>query len=230
MCAGNVAFAIGEVVKTYGRRGMIVANNTDERRDGNGNLLETYEWDSFWVEHTEDAIAPRVLYIGDSISIPTRVELNRLLDGMMRVDSISTSKALDNPSFVETVRVFVRQQPKPYDIILFNNGLHGWHLNDSEAYIREYRHIITELRTLLTGASWTLLLTTYIADPKRNQRVICRNAAVRDMAEKNHMKMIDLYAPTSICSDLLSEDGVHWRAEGYHLLAETILHSFLPTS
>ena len=101
-------------------------NNTYESRDGSGHLLETYEWDSFWVEHTEDAIAPRILYIGDSISIPTRVELNRLLGGRIRVDSVSTSKALDNPALIETIRVFQVSSQNPmmlsYSIMVCMDG------------------------------------------------------------------------------------------------------------
>ena len=38
--------------------------------------LETFEWDNVWYEHTEDVVAKRFLYIGDSISVGTRGWIN----------------------------------------------------------------------------------------------------------------------------------------------------------
>ena len=36
--------------------------------------LEKYEWDNTWLEQTSDAVKPRVLYIGDSISGGIRLQ------------------------------------------------------------------------------------------------------------------------------------------------------------
>ena len=74
--------------------------DTYERRDGS-SPLETFEWDSVWMEHAEDTAAPRLLYIGDSISIPTRAHLNRIFGEAARVDGFATSKAADNPFFAD---------------------------------------------------------------------------------------------------------------------------------
>ena len=64
---------------------------------------ETIEWDQFWLEHTEDADSARVLYIGDSISVPSRAALNGNAGGKVRVDGLAASKALDNPWFQNTI-------------------------------------------------------------------------------------------------------------------------------
>ena len=188
----------------------------------NGTVtLETYEWDQTWIENTEDLVSPRVLYIGDSISIPTRVKLNGTFGGKLRVDGFASSKAADHPFFTESVRLFAAQQAAPYRAVLFNNGLHGWHLDDADAYPRHYERMVTELRALFPQAAFLLLTTTPAADPDRDARVRCRNAAAVKIAEAHGLQTVDLYHADPAPASYLSADGVHFTDEGYRILAGT---------
>lgn len=184
--------------------------------------LETYEWDQTWIENTEDLTSPRVLYIGDSISIPTRARLNEIFGGKLRVDGFASSKAADHPFFTESVRLFAAQQAAPYRAVLFNNGLHGWHLDDADAYPRCYERVITELRALFPQAAFLLLLTTPVADPERDARVRSRNAAAAKIAESYGLQTVDLYHADPALGSYLSADGVHFTDEGYRILAGTV--------
>ena len=184
--------------------------------------LETYEWDQTWIENTEDLASPRVLYIGDSISIPTRVKLNETFGGKLRVDGFASSKAADHPFFTESVRLFAAQQAAPYRAVLFNNGLHGWHLDDADAYPRHYERVITELRALFPQAAFLLLMTTPVADPERDERVRCRNRAAAKIAEAYGLPTVDLYHADPELASYLSADGVHFTDEGYRILAGTV--------
>ena len=188
----------------------------------NGTVtLETYEWDQTWIENTEDHTAPRVLYIGDSILIPTRVKLNGTFGGKIRVDGFASSKAADHPFFVESVRLFAAQQAAPYRAVLFNNGLHGWHLDDADAYPHHYERTVKELRALFPQAAFLLLLTTPVADAERDARVLCRNRAAARIAETYGLHTVDLYHADPALASYLSADGVHFTDDGYRILAGT---------
>ena len=184
--------------------------------------LETFEWDSTWFEHTEDLTTPRVLYIGDSISHATRKALNSLSGGRLLFDGLATSKALDHPCYEDTVRLVAKQQSNRKHV-LFNNGLHGFHLDDELAYAKHYEQKIKFFLSEFPDAKLTLLLTTHVADPERDLRVQARNHEVLRLAEKYSLNVIDLYSVSLTYAELLSEDGVHWQAEGYRYLANVIL-------
>ena len=91
--------------------------------------LETYEWENVWWDHPEDKETPRAVYIGDSISCGIRSVFQPESKGI-RLDGFGTSKAVDHQWFQKTLHLFAMQSPKP-KAVLFNNGLHGWHLDDA---------------------------------------------------------------------------------------------------
>ena len=103
-----------------------MSNYTYEERDIK-TPLETYEWDNVWFEHTEIETPDRVLYIGDSISCATRTVATELSGYSVIFDGFGTSKGLDNPYYKPSLKAFAIQEPRR-DAIIFNNGLHGWHL------------------------------------------------------------------------------------------------------
>ena len=117
-----------------------MSNYTYEERDVK-TPLETYEWDNVWFEHTEIDTPDRVMYIGDSISCVTRKAATAASENKLLFDGFGTSKALDNAYFKESVRIFAAQQGKRRAIV-FNNGLHGWHLDDSTEYAEYYESFV----------------------------------------------------------------------------------------
>ncbi len=182
--------------------------------------LETFEWDSPWWEHTENKNAPRVLYIGDSISHGTRPVLNKLAEGKILFDGFATSKALDNPYFAKSLELFMAQEESKTAII-FNNGLHGWHLDD-EQYKSYYREMLTFLKK--QGVPVYVLLTTNLPkDEEQNKRVITRNNIAKEVANELNCKVIDLYSASLNCTELYLGDGVHMKEAGYTALAKEIL-------
>ena len=186
--------------------------------ENKNNRLEKYEWDTVWWECADTAGIPRVLYIGDSISCATRRFANEAAGHGIFFDGFGTSKAVDNPYFAESVRLFAHQQGERA-VILFNNGLHGWHLEDETAYKQYYEQFLQFLMAEFECTPIVLLLTTAVADEKRNARVVTRNRMVTELAEAYQLPVVDLYAITHQHRDLLSHDGVHLTAEGYKLLA-----------
>lgn len=184
--------------------------------------LEKFEWDNVWWEQADVTGVPRVLYIGDSISCATRCVATAAAEGKIFFDGFGTSKAVDNPYFSESVRLFAQQQGER-EVIIFNNGLHGWHLDDDTEYIQYYEQLVKFLLSEFGATPIVLILTTAIADEKRNARVIKRNNAVVKLAAAYNLSVVDLYSVVNEHRELLAPDGVHLIPEGYKLLASALL-------
>ena len=185
--------------------------------------LETYEWDNVWWDQADKDDVTRVLYIGDSISCGTRRVATEMA-GDLYFDGLGTSKAVDNPYFFDTVSIFGHQQASR-SAVLFNNGLHGWHLDDETEYKAYYDKLVQFLMTEFESTPVYLLYTTHVADKSRDERVVKRNKAVLEIADKYGLQVIDLYTPVFENPQFLSADGVHLTKEGYQLLATTILNA-----
>ena len=186
--------------------------------------LETYEWDHVWWEHAKTTGVPRVLYIGDSISCGTRRIATEVAEQTIFFDGYGTSKAVDNPFFCESLRMMARQQGERA-VILFNNGLHGFHLDDLTDYRYWYEEMIRFLQKEFEGTPLVLLLSTHVIKEARDSRVVIRNGVVKELAEKYGLPTVDLYTLTKEHEDLLSGDGVHFTKEGYQLIATTLVET-----
>lgn len=188
----------------------------------NGTPLETYEWDNVWIEQTANLDGKRVLYIGDSISCGTRNIATSLSEGRYLFDGFGTSKALDNPFLFDSIRLFVSQLTKT-ETVIFNNGLHGWHLNDETEYPEFYEKAIKFLLSEFEGKKIFLVLTTSVADSDREKRVKARNKSVCELAEKYALPVIDLYSTSVKYKNFRIDDGVHYISDGYRKFAAEIL-------
>ena len=186
-------------------------------------VYETYEWDNTWIEHAGDSNRKRVLYIGESISCGTRHIATNLTDCRILFDGFGTSKALDNPYFEDMLRLFAAQESRR-DAVLFNNGLHGFHLDDKTEYRNDYDKMVQFLLSEFRNTPVFILLTTHVADEAQNKRVILRNLAATEVAKKYHLPTIDLYSVSAAMPDQLT-DGVHFTQSGYQALAQTILNA-----
>ncbi len=184
--------------------------------------LETYEWDNVWIQRTDDKKSSRVLYIGDSISCALRVFGNGVTKEEILIDSFGTSKAIDNAYFWDALRLFSLQEGHR-DIVLFNNGLHGWHLDDEKDYPVYYERMLCKILDEFKDSKVVIVLTTAVAKEERHERVKVRNGFVKAIAGKYGLDIIDLYEISSENMDLLGDDGVHFTADGYQKISEYLV-------
>ena len=184
--------------------------------------LETYEWDNVWIEQTNNDIANRVLYIGDSISCGTRNIATSISENTYLFDGFGTSKALDNPFLFDSIHLFAQQLTKT-ETVIFNNGLHGWHLDDTTKYHEFYEKAIKFLLSEFEGKKLFLVLTTSVEDDEREKRVIARNNVVKELSDKYNLPTIDLYSVSIENKSLRCDDGVHFSRDGSTKFAEKIL-------
>ena len=197
-------------------------NEFTYENQNNQNTYETYEWDNTWIDHANDTTAKRVLYIGDSISCGIRRIATELTNQKIFFDGFGTSKGIDNPYLTDSIKSFANQEGKR-DAVLFNNGLHGWHLDDEEEYKEYYEKVIVSLLEYFKATPILIVLTTYIEDKEREKRVVVRNKAAKKIAEKYNLPVIDLYTEAKQNKEYLSSAGVHFLEKGYVNLANKII-------
>ncbi len=183
--------------------------------------LETYEWDNTWWEKTADTEHTRVLYIGDSISCGTRRFGNMNANGEILFDGFGTSKAIDNPFFKESVLLFARQQAHR-EVILFNNGLHGFHIGKEE-YAKLYADFVDFLKENFPGTPIVLVLTTDVRErPETTKKVEERNEAVIEIAKEKSVFTADLCTVSREIKSMHT-DAFHFTDEGYGVLADSLI-------
>jgi hypothetical protein len=92
-------------------------------------------------------------------------------------------------------------------VVLFNNGLHGWHLDDDAQYLYYYEKAVKFLLDEFKDAPIVIVLTTSVADEEREQRVKRRNEVAAKIAEKYRLSIIDLYSISAKFSEFRIHDS-----------------------
>ena len=182
---------------------------------------ENYEWDNVWWDTTGNVDSYRALYIGDSISCATRRIATAATEGKILFDGFGTSKALDNQYFIPTLRMFCEQEGHR-EVIFFNNGLHGWHLSEDE-YAEYYEKTVRFILNEYKGTPLAVVLTTFVVNSERNERVIARNEKACAIAEKYGLDVVDLYAVSQSVKEYIKPDGVHFSEEGSKAFAAALI-------
>ena len=183
--------------------------------------LETYEWDNVWWEQAPKSGATRVLYIGDSISCAMRRKATAKSENTILFDGFGTSKALDNPYFTSALKLFAEQE-RERKVVIFNNGLHGWHLTEEE-YAVYYEKMLNFLLEEYENTVIAVVLTTAITDKERNERVKARNEKAIALAKKYNLPIIDLYSVSKENISLICGDGVHFTDKGYDVMVDYLV-------
>jgi Lysophospholipase L1 and related esterases len=183
--------------------------------------LERYEWCDFWWEEAENDLKPRVLLIGDSITRGYRQYVNRLLKEIALVDMLATSRAVDNPALKQEIDYILGQNPVGYQVVHFNNGLHGFHV-DNDDYKIYLEDILLHIKNRLGHNRIILATSTPVLkqgslnelDSHLNSKVLGRNTIVQDLANKHQFEVNDLYASMYEKSEYRLNDGFHFNNDG----------------
>ncbi|PJB61368.1 MAG: SGNH/GDSL hydrolase family protein [Armatimonadetes bacterium CG_4_9_14_3_um_filter_66_14] len=178
---------------------------------------------------------PRVLLIGDSISMGYTLPVRELLKGKANVHRIPTN---GGPTLrgLESLKRWLGDGK--WDVIHFNWGLHDLRLDDAGKYqvpLDEYAKNLKELVKQLkaTGAKLVWCSTTPVPEkctpPRKNADVIAYNAAAKKIMDDNGIAIDDLYAfALPKIKELQLPDNVHFGPEGSAELAKAVVASLQP--
>lgn len=172
---------------------------------------------------------PRVLLIGDSISIGYTPHTTKLLE--------AKAKVTHHAGNAETTRNGLKMLPAwlkegPFDVIHFNWGL--WDLVDGGKMvpIDEYEKNLRELVKQLKETKAKLIWCSTTPVPEKNGRkrvdsdVVAYNAVARKIMDENKIPIDDLYdfAKPQLAKIQLKDD-VHFSKEGSQELAKQVAKS-----
>src|SRR5688572_20655360 len=91
---------------------------------------EAIEWCDIWISHANETNLPRVLLIGDSIARDYYPEVEKRLAGKAFVGRLATSRFVADPVLLKEIESVL--SGAKFDVILFNNGMHGWQHSEME--------------------------------------------------------------------------------------------------
>lgn len=181
-------------------------------------VREYHEWIQMRWLNERDAALPRVLLIGDSIVAGHVVRVHELLKERFCVDCFATSKHVTDAEYASDLEMML--QRKGYALIVFNNGLHGFEIDDA-LYAPAVRETLAELKTRTPRLAWrssTPMFKWPIQNGhpelgERTPRILRRNADALAEAQALNLPVLDLYEPMAGRPEFFS-DGCHCTSEG----------------
>lgn len=183
-----------------------------------------------FAEIADDPKLPRVLLIGDSISIGYTLAVRELLEGVANLHRVPTN-AGPTTRGIEKIDEWLGEGK--WDVIHFNWGLHDIKFMDDgqrqvslEAYRANLDSLVQRMRS--TGAKLIWANTTPVPDggvkPKRLPNDVIRyNAAAQDVMKQYQIPMDDLYSfALPVLSRIQQPVNVHFTELGSDALARCV--------
>src|SRR6478672_8013613 len=118
---------------------------------------ESIEWCDIWISHANETKLPRVLLIGDSIARDYYPEVEKRLAGKAFIARLTTSRFLADPVLLKEIELVLDQEK--FDVIHFNNGMHGWQHSEAE-YEKALPRFIKTIRSHARKAKLIWATTT----------------------------------------------------------------------
>jgi lysophospholipase L1-like esterase len=177
----------------------------------------------------DDPKLPRVLLIGDSISIGYTPETRKLLAGVANVHRVPQN---GGPTDTGVANIDKWLGSGKWDVIHFNWGLHdikldtGMHQVPIDQYEKNLRVLVKRMKA--TGAKLIWASTTPVPEgklsPKRdNQDVVAYNAVAKKIMQDEKIAINDLYAfALPRLKDIQRPVNVHFTDSGSAALAEQV--------
>jgi acyl-CoA thioesterase-1 len=178
---------------------------------------------------------PRVLLIGDSISIGYTIPVRELLRGKANVHRILTN---GGPTSNGVQHLSEWLGSGKWDVIHFNFGLHDLKIVEDgtrqvpiEQYERNLRELVSRMRQ--TGAKLIFASTTPVPDAKVNPArvnadVIAYNKVAAKVMRESGIRTDDLYSlALPNLATMQIPANVHYTPAGYQMLAGEVADSIL---
>jgi lysophospholipase L1-like esterase len=189
---------------------------------------EAIEWCDIWVSHANETKLPRVLLIGDSITRDYYPEVEKRLTGKAFVARLATSRFVADPVLLKEIELVLNQAK--FDVIHFNNGMHGWQHNEAE-YRKAFPGLIETIRAHAPEAKLIWASTTPLRDGKgvtgdtkaeySDERIAARNAVAAEIVAAQNIPIVDLNAAVRGHPEFYS-DNVHFNGNGVQILAAQV--------
>ncbi len=189
---------------------------------------ESIEWCDIWISHANETNLPRVLLIGDSIARDYYPEVEKRLAGKAFVGRLATSRFVGDPVLLKEIESVL--DGAKFDVIQFNNGLHGWQHSEEE-YRKAFPKLIKTIRAHAPKASLIWATTTPLRDGKdvtydtkaeySDKRIAARNSLAAEVVAAQKIPTVDLNAAARGHPEYHS-DNVHFNSQGIQIQAAQV--------
>lgn len=188
---------------------------------------EDIEWSDIWIPGANKADLPHVLLIGNSITRGYYGKVEQALQGKAYVGRLTTSKSVGDPALLEEIEVILKNTP--FDIIHFNNGLHGFDYTEEE-YDKSFPKLIKTVRKYAPKAQliWATITPVRTGEEMKELAPITERLKVRNKIALKHINRADIEVNDlwKIVIDhpeyYAGGDGTHPVAAGYSALADQV--------
>lgn len=197
-------------------------------QDHKGPVRENIEWLDVWMPNTNDSALPRILLIGNSITRGYYPEVQKILSGKAYVARLTTSKSIGDPALLEEIALILGYYR--FDIVHFNNGLHGWGYTENE-YGKAFPAFIKIIQKKAPFARLMWATTTPMrtkADVNvfdvKSERIKERNKVALDFISKQKdIRVNDLWGFTVNHPEFFQGgDGTHPNPSGYQAIGRKV--------
>lgn len=193
---------------------------------------ERIEWIRLWLPNVNKRDLPQVLLLGDSITQAYYKDVAADLKGKAYVGYLTSSLSVGDPMLPKQVALVLRNYK--FDVIHFNNGLHGKGYSEKE-YARYFPQYVKSIRANSHGAKLIWTTSTPVRTGKDmsefapwTKRVIARNRIADAYVRKAGIRIDDLYAAVLHHPEYyLGVDGTHPNAKGRAAEARDVTTSIL---
>jgi hypothetical protein len=190
--------------------------------------LESIEWCDLWISHANEANLPRVLLIGDSITRAYYSEVEKNLAGKAYVGRLASSAFVSDPILLKQVAMVLDEYH--FDVVHFNNGMHGWQHSEAE-YAQDLPRLFQTIRQHAPQARLIWANTTPVkvspspasehAGEATDERITERNRIAAEVMKAQGIPIDDLNAPMAGHAEYHS-DNVHFNEQGVALQAAQV--------
>src|ERR1700677_5391234 len=128
---------------------MVISSGKAKANDYPASAKESIEWCDIWISHANETNLPRVLLIGDSITRAYYPQVEKHLTGRAYVGRLTSSAFISDPALLMQIKMVLSQYK--FDVIHFNNGMHGWQHGEKE-YAQAFPKFLKTIRKYAPGA------------------------------------------------------------------------------
>ena len=193
---------------------------------------EPIEWIRLWLPNVSKKDQPQVLLLGDSITQAYYNDVAADLKGKAYVGYLTSSLSVGDPMLPQQIALVLKNYR--FDVIHFNNGLHGKGYTEQE-YARYLSQFVRTIQANAHGAKLIWTSSTPVRTGKDmskwapfTRRVAARNRIAAAYVHKAGIPIDDLYAAVLHHPEYyLGADGTHPNAQGRAAEARDVAASIL---
>ena len=195
-------------------------NYQDYQLASSSRKREAIEWSDTRHYNAPDRESPRVLLIGDSICNGYHGGVRERLKDCVNISYWVSSKCVTDNDYLRELNYMLESYP--YDLILFNNGCHSLS-TDKKEWAEAYDKAIRFIRDKVPAVKLTVVCTTPLKVPERNEIVKEMNVIAKAAAEKYGVPVLDLFTPFDpLDREVYWGDCFHLKENGRELLADRV--------